>query len=59
MVWVVEQGGLFASYQITLRANVMLDGCAKAKMKEGSMKKSIGFNLSNEKVEDAGQIQAV
>lgn len=55
MVWVVEQGGLFASYQITLRANVMLHRCAKAK----SMKKSIGFNLSNEKVEDAGQIQAV
>lgn len=59
MVWVVEQGGLFASYQITLRASVMLHGCAKAKMKEGSMKKSIGFNLSDEKVEDAGQIQAV
>lgn len=54
MVWVVEQGGLFASYHITLRANVMLHTCAKAKMKEGSMKKSIGFNISNEKIEDAG-----
>lgn len=54
MVWVVEQGGLFASYHITLRANVMLHRCAKAKMKERSMKKSIGFNISNEKIEDAG-----